>query len=195
MSNIPFDPQSHVSERIFRATTGIAEMPARNPHQPSVPFDQRSLRQDRPGDIASRSRPVRTSPKAMSPPLVLVAEDEAEMRALLVTALQRVGYRVQECKAGSDLLVDLIHYLSPKNSHQSIDLIISDNRMPGVTGLEVMELAEFESDFPPAILITAFGDEQFHAEALHRGAIAVFDKPFEIEVLLKKVREVLQWPR
>ena len=72
-----------------------------------------------------------------------------------------------------------------------IDLVISDIRMPWVTGMEVLRGMRQCLGYPPVILITAFGDDQTHAEARQLGAAAVFDKPFDIEELLEKVRELV----
>jgi DNA-binding response OmpR family regulator len=66
--------------------------------------------------------------------------------------------------------------------------------MPGVFGTSVLEAASEYADFPPTILITAFGDDQTHANARRFGARAVLDKPFDINVLMEKVREVLAGP-
>jgi demethylmenaquinone methyltransferase/2-methoxy-6-polyprenyl-1,4-benzoquinol methylase len=60
--------------------------------------------------------------------------------------------------------------------------------MPGVFGLSVVEGARDRPGFPPTILITAFGDEETHETASQCGVVAVFDKPFEINDLLEKVR-------
>jgi CheY-like chemotaxis protein len=71
------------------------------------------------------------------------------------------------------------------------DLIISDIRMPAHSGLEILEAGPQLKGFPPMILITAFGSELTHARARRFGAVAVFDKPFDVNDLLVKVREVL----
>ena len=71
------------------------------------------------------------------------------------------------------------------------DLIISDIRMPGITGIEVLEGLHAHENCPPMILITAFGDKETHAQAHRLGAAAIFDKPFDIEDLLANVRETL----
>jgi DNA-binding response OmpR family regulator len=131
------------------------------------------------------------APKAKPAPVVLVAEDDADMRALLSVVLRRAGYKVLECKDGWDLLRGLDHYIMPGCPGEDLDLIISDIRMPGVTGMEILELADIPSGFPPMILITAFGDRQTHAEADQLGAVAVFDKPFDMNALLTRVGEVI----
>jgi CheY-like chemotaxis protein len=63
--------------------------------------------------------------------------------------------------------------------------------MPGVFGLTILEGTRQRDGFPPIILITAFGDEETHAHAARLGAAAMFDKPFEIDDLLTKMRAVL----
>lgn len=123
---------------------------------------------------------------------ILLAEDDTEMRALLALSLRKIGYNVTECRDGVGLLTYLGAFLLPdKSEHEHVDLIISDIRMPGFTGMELLEGAPKNEGFPPMILITAFGDEETHAQAKEFGAAAMFDKPFDMDDLLAKVRELL----
>jgi response regulator RpfG family c-di-GMP phosphodiesterase len=71
------------------------------------------------------------------------------------------------------------------------DLIVSDIRMPGVTGLEVLEGIHEAEWFVPMILITAFGNEEVHRQAEELGAAGMFDKPFDINDLITRIRQVL----
>ena len=126
---------------------------------------------------------------------ILLAEDDNEMRALLVFALQRAGYEVIECLDGVGLLAHLEPFLNTgKSQDMHFSLIISDIRMPGLTGLEVLEGIKGHNEFPPVILITAFGDQKTHEMAEILGAAAIFDKPFDVDDLLTKVRELLPPP-
>ena len=123
---------------------------------------------------------------------ILLAEDDYEMRALLSLALRRAGYNVTECSDGMGLLTHLEPFLLPNGRiKKEVDLIISDIRMPGVTGMEVLEGASENVDFPPMILITAFGDKVTHELATRFGAVAVLDKPFDMDALIAIVRELL----
>jgi CheY-like chemotaxis protein len=126
----------------------------------------------------------------MNPKHILVAEDDKEMRILLARALIKAGYEVTECPNGFNLLNHLGSYLLHEK-HKDVDLIISDIRMPGVTGLEVLEGLQKARRFPPVILITAFGDETIHSQAEQYGVAAMFDKPFDVDDLLAKVREIV----
>jgi CheY-like chemotaxis protein len=123
-------------------------------------------------------------------PRILVAEDDIEMRRLLAWQLRRSGFEVTECSDGYQLLDRVGNPISASEEHD-FDLIVSDIRMPGVTGLEVLEDMHNQEWFTPMILITAFGDSQIHAQASSLGAAAIFDKPFDIENLIAKISDVL----
>jgi DNA-binding response OmpR family regulator len=122
---------------------------------------------------------------------VLLAEDDREMRQMLAKALRTAGYRVQECPDGLQLLDLLGAVLFLHQGGETIDLIVSDVRMPGASGQEILEQFHHCPGFPPMILITAFGDEQAHVKAEWFGAAAMFDKPFDVDLLIAKVGELL----
>jgi CheY-like chemotaxis protein len=125
-----------------------------------------------------------------TPRRILLAEDDNDMRKLLSWSLSKYGYEVVECTNGVQMLDHLGSFFLPEEDPEIYDLIISDIRMPGVTGLEVLEGMHKYEKFPPMILITAFGDEETHAQARRLGAVAVFDKPFDIDKLIKIVLEI-----
>jgi CheY-like chemotaxis protein len=127
------------------------------------------------------------------PPIILLAEDDKEMRTMLAQVLRTAGYKVVECPDGWDLLEYLGSFVLPNPlEHKEVDLVISDIRMPGITGLEILEGLQRAEGFPQIILITAFGDKKVHAQAEKYGAAAIFDKPFEIDDLLTKVGETMR---
>jgi len=123
---------------------------------------------------------------------ILLAEDDPDMRSLVAGALRRAGYEVVECADGIDLL-ERIGVGSPCDEPLDFDLIISDNRMPGISGLSLLEgLSEWDELKPlRMILTTAFGDSALRRQARKLGALAFFDKPFELRDLVAAVREVL----
>ena len=119
---------------------------------------------------------------------ILVAEDNREMRRLLVWALKNRGFQVTEASDGPDLFLRLSTQTCTSSTY---DLLISDIRMPHMTGLEVMQgLQRLKRLLPPTILITAFGDDQIHHRAAELGAILV-DKPFELDELMERIEQVL----
>jgi DNA-binding NtrC family response regulator len=120
-------------------------------------------------------------------PLIFLAEDDTDLRILVARRLRRMGCDVLELRNGMELLeqIEGASELDPP------DLVISDHRMPGTTGIEALEALRARDALTPFVLITAFGDRETHAEARHRGAQAIFDKPFELDDLCATVRGLL----
>jgi DNA-binding NtrC family response regulator len=119
---------------------------------------------------------------------LLVAEDDPEMRRLLCERLRRDGFDVVEAADGTQLLEYIhTHVLRPARDEQAVDLVISDVRMPGRTGLDVLADLRTRDWAVPFIVITAFGDRETYGEAQRLGAAAVFDKPFELDDLCTAV--------
>ena len=115
------------------------------------------------------------------------------MRALLAWRLRKDGYEVTECDHGIDL-INRIDPLDGPGESDEFDLVVSDIRMPGFTGLDVLAALR-EADWAmPVIMITAFGDKETHSEARRLGAARVFDKPFDLDELLKAVAELTPPP-
>ena len=129
-----------------------------------------------------RPGPRRRSHDA-EPQTILLAEDNLEMRRFLASALRRDGYEVIEVKNGADLVSQVADRLVQPISLPPVDLIISDQRMPGFTGLEILGALRTEDWVTPFVLITAFGGEELREEAQLAGAAAVLDKPFDIDDL------------
>ena len=125
--------------------------------------------------------------RSLEPRRILLAEDNREMRSLLASALRSEGYDITNCRNG-DQLVD--HIVTP-SSEVDFDLIISDVRMPGHSGLEILDAGRQIAGFPPMILITAFGSESIHEQARRLGMVAMFDKPFDVDDLVNKVAQIL----
>ncbi len=119
---------------------------------------------------------------------VLLVEDERGMRELLAMMLRRDGYGVVEARDGAEFLEHM--RATAESGEPASDLVISDIRLPVLSGLEALAVLRRAGYRTPVILLTAFGDEQTHAEARELGA-TVFDKPFPLDDLRHAVREVL----
>jgi len=124
-------------------------------------------------------------------PRILLAEDDVEMRSILASVLRRDGYDVVEVSDGVHLLHRLLYAKLLFGDGSGFDLVVSDVRMPELTGLGVLASLQGDDAAPPVILITAFGDYQTHVEAERLGALSCFDKPFDIEDFRVAVRGAL----
>jgi two-component system, response regulator, stage 0 sporulation protein F len=118
------------------------------------------------------------------PPIrVFLAEDDAEMRSMIASALRRDGHFVLEARDGPALLLELGHAYWGDLPDPTPTVVISDLRMPGRDGLTILRGLRQHAWCPAFILITGFGDEAIHREAANLGAHAVFDKPFDLDQL------------
>jgi len=121
---------------------------------------------------------------------IVLAEDDEEMRCLVANQLRRDGHEVIECTNGHTLFRLIDSYMEAGDS-LGVDLIISDIRMPGLTGLEVLELLRLRDPSTPVIMMTAFGDFDIRLEAERLGVAAFLDKPFDLGQLRRIVRLIV----
>ncbi len=149
---------------------------------------------------ANRMQPSRTpvvDPRVdslaveLDPPTIVLAEDDANFRNLLATTLRRMGYSVLEAKGGAQLMSLIQSYFYSGQSVRAPELILSDVRMPGFSGLEVLEWIRSADRLTPVLLITGFGDPALHRRAKELGASHVLDKPFDLSVLRKWVSDTV----
>jgi DNA-binding NtrC family response regulator len=107
-------------------------------------------------------------------PLLLV-EDKPELRAMLRKALERTGYEVDEAPDGSAAVakVRARRYL----------LVLTDLKLPGCSGLDVLRESKIADPSIPVILITAFGSVEEAVTAMKEGAFDFIQKPVDLEHL------------
>ena len=114
---------------------------------------------------------------------ILIIEDDKEMRSLLEDILDEEGFETESVSNGSEGLQEL--------AKEPFDLVITDIRMPGLTGLDI--LPGIKKLHPDAfiIVITAFGSEQVRRKSLHRGAAPYLEKPIHINRLKTLIQEMV----
>lgn len=139
---------------------------------------------------AAYAQPDREPLPGLHGPQILLAEDDEDLRSLLASALQGHGYTVVEVDTGRALLARLEDWFE-RGAGGAPDLVISDFRMPEVSGLEVLRRVRGRGWTMPFILITAFGDDQIMAQATRIGATGVMSKPFSLEELYDTVSSAL----
>ena len=112
---------------------------------------------------------------------ILVAGDDDDMRALMATTLRADGYVIVEARDGGELLELLRDAL--EDPRRRPDMVITDIRMPRLSGLGVLQALQRAHVHLPIIVVTAFGDESIHAMAKRLGAVGVLQKPFDVDDL------------
>jgi DNA-binding response OmpR family regulator len=139
--------------------------------------------------------PVKGTPRirvsARPRPLLVVAEDDAEIRLALVEVLARAGFDVRSVSSG-ELLIEELARCRQRNRLPAA--VVLDHRMPGHTGLELLRALRTTGWTVPVIMITAFGKEVVDA-AKALGADAVFEKPFDPEALVEEARAQVERAR
>jgi two-component system, response regulator, stage 0 sporulation protein F len=116
---------------------------------------------------------------------VLVAEDDPATRELFAWSFRRDGFDVVEACDGVELFeaIEAAVHVGGREG-PPLSLIVSDVRMPGLSGLDVLWILRAGRWRVPVILTTAFSDVETRAEARTLGAWAVLDKPFPLEDLM-----------
>ena len=118
------------------------------------------------------------------PATLLVADDDPGLRESLERTLTREGYRVVLASDGRAAL--------ERVQAGGVDLIVTDLRMPGLTGLELLRAAKAIRPDVDVILLTAFGTVEEAVKAMKDGAYDFLTKPFRREQLLKLVDKALE---
>jgi DNA-binding NtrC family response regulator len=117
---------------------------------------------------------------------LLVAEDDADMRDLLQEVLEEADYEAMVTADGRAALARL------EREREQIDLLITDVRMPGVKGNELLRAAREHRPEAPVIVITAFGSVEQAVEMVKAGAFQYLIKPLQTSQLLSAVAEALE---
>jgi DNA-binding NtrC family response regulator len=115
---------------------------------------------------------------------ILVVDDESEMRSALSHALTRGGFSVENAASGTEALVKL--------KKDAFSMVITDLKMPEMSGMEVLDAAKKIAPKVPVIMITAFGSIHNAVEAMQEGAADYLLKPFSFETLENTVKKVLK---
>jgi DNA-binding NtrC family response regulator len=118
---------------------------------------------------------------------ILIADDHDSLRRGLARALTEAGHDVEESGNGN-LAIQRLH-------ETSFDVIVSDLRMGGADGLEVLRTAKSMHPTTAVILMTAFGSVHTAVEAMKIGAFDYVPKPFEVEEMEVKIEKALEHRR
>ncbi len=115
--------------------------------------------------------------------LIAVVDDDESVRNAVSGVLRSVGLKSQTYPSAEDFL---------RSGQQSeTACLITDVQMPGMSGLELQTKLATEGHRIPVIFISAYGNPRLRDQALRLGAVQFLDKPFDDEILLDIVRELV----
>lgn len=114
---------------------------------------------------------------------ILVVDDDDGVRENLAELFELVGYSILTAGSAAEALKQLANH--------DVDLLLTDYRMPGPNGLELIESARRMKPGIRAVLMTAFGDSFTEIESVRRGAIGYVNKPFEADEITNLVSRIL----
>jgi len=116
--------------------------------------------------------------------IVAVIDDDESCRTALKEMLRSAGLSALAFASAEDFL--------KSGRQRQTGCLISDIRMPGMSGLELQAKLNADRCRIPTIFITAHGDEKMRMQALRAGAVEFLAKPFDDEALLERVRTALE---
>jgi two-component system phosphate regulon response regulator PhoB len=124
---------------------------------------------------------VNPAPPAAPPPLVLAADDEADIRELVALRLSRAGYRVEKARDGLEAFERAVELVP--------DLIVLDVSMPGQDGLETSRRLRVDprTTHVPVVFLTARTRDEDVVAGYARGGDGYVTKPFEPHELLARI--------
>ena len=114
---------------------------------------------------------------------LLIVDDDPGMRENLAELFESLGYDVRTAANTPEALAVL--------NDQDVDLLLTDYKMPGPTGVELIEAARKRQPGLRAVLMTAFGDSFTEIESVRRGAVGYLNKPFEADEVVAFVERIL----
>ncbi len=112
---------------------------------------------------------------------ILVADDAENVKMLLTTSLEMSGYDVTTAGDGVETY--------EKGKTGTFDLVIIDQLMPGLSGLEVIREWQEDSIGMPVIMLSGVDDDKTVVDSLNLGAVDFIRKPFRLPELLARVRQ------
>jgi CheY-like chemotaxis protein len=123
---------------------------------------------------------------------ILVVDDEADVQPLF---LQRFRKEIKAHELEFDFALsgeEALAYLEAR--HSEVVLILSDINMPGMSGIELLSRIRHDYETPPPVvmMITAYGDEENHRQAMQNGANDFLTKPLDFNLLKEKLKTIIE---
>ena len=135
------------------------------------------------------SLPVTVYTENMAKEHILVVDDEQNMRNTLAFILETANYQVTTAAEGRAALAEI---LAARENGRSVDLLITDFRLPGLTGLQLIDELNYLKIKIPVLVITAYGDRSLLLELERTGCTDCLDKPFDYKELVRRVDSLME---
>jgi len=121
----------------------------------------------------------------MGRPRILVVDDEQSIRTLLTGRLEREGFQAKACQSAEEAETEF-------KKGGEVGVMITDLKMPGKDGFELMKWAKGENANLKTIVITGHGEKNVAVQALRQGASDYLEKPFDLDELVHTVRRCMR---
>jgi DNA-binding NtrC family response regulator len=113
---------------------------------------------------------------------ILIVEDEDKLRRVIQLQLMQAGFDVEQARTAEEALPLL----------DRADLVLTDLRLPGMSGLEMLSLIQRQNAHAPVVMMTAHGSIETAVEAMKSGAVDFLLKPFSLDHLMTVVNKALE---
>lgn len=125
-------------------------------------------------------------PSVNRPTVVMVVDDDDDVRAVVSLLLETRGYVSVPCRSAQEALEQL-------RQEQRIDAVVSDIKMPGMTGIDLLDHIHSHRPELPVILMTAYADLDTAVSAIKKGAFDFIIKPYKSEYLLHAIDKAIRY--
>lgn len=157
-----------------------------------ISWHQKNAQQEEEQELESEERallPIKETAeldKKRKAPVILVAEDDDEIRKYIKGELESSGYQILDCDNGEDALKIILTTVP--------DLVLCDIMMPGIDGITICKKirANFNISYIPFILLTAKVNIESVQDGLNAGADEYITKPFSIDILKLKIHNLIE---
>ena len=139
--------------------------------------------------VQPSSLPVTVYMENMAKEHILVVDDEQNMRNTLAFILETANYHVTTAAEGRSALEEI---LAAREGDRPVDLLITDFRLPGLTGLQLIDELNYLKIKIPVLVITAYGNRSLFLQLERTGCADYLDKPFDYKELVKRVDSLVE---
>jgi two-component system, LuxR family, response regulator FixJ len=114
---------------------------------------------------------------------IAIVDDEVHLRESLKDLLETAGY--------SSRLYHSADYFLQEKGYLGVGCILADVRMPGMSGMELLQVLQSIPDCPPAIIMTSYADDHMRLLAMRLGAASFLSKPIDSTLLFDTINAVM----